>query len=74
MPSGLGEVLPLLHLCLCVCVFHRAMVKTGWEHRGGTRVPGPALGTLLSAEYGCVHTDMAGRANRACSSWVTGHW
>lgn len=49
------------------------MVKTGQEYWDGMRAE-PALGKLLSTEYRHTHPDMAGRASRACSSWVAGHW
>lgn len=49
----------LPNLCLCACVM------------------GPWWGTLgipLSAKYCCTHPGGAGRAHRACGSWLAGYW
>lgn len=49
-----------------------AVVKPGGECWDGMRVPGLALGKPLSPEYCCPHPEGAGRASRACGSWLAG--
>lgn len=53
-------------MCLC----NGVMVEPGGEHWDGMRVPGPALGKLLNAEYCCTHPEGVERASRACGTWL----
>jgi hypothetical protein len=65
--SWVRPSLLLPSLCLCACVMGPWWGTLGWNESS-------RASKLLSAEFCCTHPGEAGRAHRACSSWLAEYW